>query len=90
MLKSLKILSNFLTSPPQTMKIPYNFPAAPVVAVIASLRLSGCRKDEHSLISVYCKKLQEGQLNQTIPDSPMQVALEIDAEQRKELELMIK
>ena len=49
-----------------------------------------CRKDEHSLISVYCKKLQEGQLNQTIPDSPMQVALEIDAEQRKELELMIK
>merc|ERR550539_1354520 len=47
-------------------------------------------KDEHSLISVYCKKLQEGQLSQTTPDSPMQVALEIDAEQRKELELMIK
>ena len=49
-----------------------------------------CRKDEHSLISVYCQKLQDGQLSQTIPDSPMQVALEIDAEQRKELELMIK
>ena len=68
------------------MKIPYNFP----VASIASLRVSSFRKDEHSLISVYCKRLQEGQLSQTIPDSPMQVALEIDAEQRKELELMIK
>ena len=72
------------------MKIPYNIPVAPVVAVIASLRVSSCRKDEHSLISVYCKKLQEGKLSQTIPDSPMQVALEIDAEQRKELEMMIK
>ena len=74
------------------MKIPYNFFVAPVVAAIASLhyKISSCRKDEHSLISVYCKKLQEGQLSQTIPDSPMQVALEIDAEQRKELELMIK
>ena len=42
------------------------------------------------MISLYCQRLQEGQLTQTIPDSPMQVALEIDAEQRKELELMIK
>ena len=68
------------------MKIPYNFPAG----VMVSLQGCCCRKDEHSLISVYCKKLQEGQLSQTVPDSPMQVALEIDAEQRKELELMIK
>ena len=68
------------------MKIPYNSPAG----VMVSLQGWCCRKDEHSLISVYCKKLQEGQLSQTIPDSPMQVALEIDAEQRKELELMIK
>ena len=72
------------------MKIPYNLPAA-VIAITVTSRVSCCcRKDEHSLISVYCKKLQEGQLSQTIPDSPMQVALEIDAEQRKELELMIK
>ena len=49
-----------------------------------------CRKDEHSLIAVYCQKLMDGQLSQLIPDSPMQVALEIDAEQRKELEFMIK
>ena len=48
------------------------------------------RKDEHSLIAVYCQKLMDGQLSHLIPDSPMQVALEIDAEQRKELELMIK
>ena len=49
-----------------------------------------CRKDEHSLISVYCQKLLEGSVSNIIPDSPMQVALEIDAEQRKELEFMIK
>ena len=49
-----------------------------------------CRKDEHSLIAVYCQKLMEGHLSQLIPESPMQVALEIDAEQRKELEFMIK
>ena len=48
------------------------------------------RRDEHSLIAVYCQKLQEGQLASLIPDSPMQVAVEIDAEQRKELEFMIK
>ena len=48
------------------------------------------RKDEHSLIAVYCQKLLEGHLNTQIQDSPMQVALEIDAEQRKELEFMIK
>ena len=39
---------------------------------------------------MYCQKLMDGQLGQLIPDSPMQVALEIDAEQRKELEFMIK
>ena len=48
------------------------------------------RKDEHSLIATYCQKLSEGHLSQLIPESPMQVASEIDAEQRKELEYMIK
>jgi len=47
-------------------------------------------KDEHSLIATYCQKLSEGHLSQLIPESPMQVASEIDAEQRKELEYMIK
>lgn len=47
-------------------------------------------KDEHSLIAVYCQKLSEGHVAQLIPESPMQVAQEIDAEQRKELEHMIK
>ena len=42
------------------------------------------------MIAVYCQKLMDGQLSHLIPDSPMQVALEIDAEQRKELEFMIK
>ena len=32
----------------------------------------------------------EGTVSTQIPDSPMSVALEIDAEQRKELEMMIK
>ena len=32
----------------------------------------------------------EGHVSTQIPDSPMSVALEIDAEQRKELEMMIK
>jgi len=47
-------------------------------------------KDEHCLIAAYCQKLTEGHLTQLVPDSPMQVAQEIDSEQRKELEHMIK
>merc|ERR1719341_455474 len=46
-------------------------------------------KDEHSLIAAYCQKLSEGHLSHLIPESPMQVASEIDGEQRKELEHMI-
>ena len=46
--------------------------------------------DEHSLIAQYCQKLHNGDLLTTVPDSPLQLMAEIDAEQRHELELMIR
>lgn len=46
--------------------------------------------DEHSLIAQYCQKLHNGDLMSVVPDSPMQLMAEIDAEQRHELELMIR
>ncbi len=47
-------------------------------------------RDEHSLIAQYCQKLHNGDLMSIVPDSPMQLMAEIDAEQRHELELMIR
>lgn len=46
--------------------------------------------DEHSLIAQYCQKLHNGDLISAVPDSPLQLMAEIDAEQRHELELMIR
>jgi len=46
-------------------------------------------QDEHSLIAVYCQKLSEGG-SDPIPESPMQVAAEIDADQRLQLEHMLR
>lgn len=48
-----------------------------------------CR-DEHSLIAQYCQRLNNGDMVTPIPDSPMQVMAEIDAEQRHALEVMIR
>ena len=54
------------------------------------LNLNGTLTDEHSLIAQYCQKLHNGDLVTTVPDSPLQLMAEIDAEQRHELELMIR
>lgn len=51
---------------------------------------NGVLIDEHSLIAQYCQKLHNGDLLTTVPDSPLQLMAEIDAEQRHELELMIR
>jgi dystrophin len=50
----------------------------------------GIVTDEHSLIAQYCQKLHNGDLMSIVPDSPMQLMAEIDAEQRHELEVMIR
>ena len=50
----------------------------------------GIFTDEHSLIAQYCQKLHNGDLISTVPDSPLTLMAEIDAEQRHELELMIR
>ena len=50
----------------------------------------GALTDEHSLIAQYCQKLHNGDLISSVPDSPLQLMAEIDAEQRHELELMIR
>ena len=50
----------------------------------------GTFTDEHSLIAQYCQKLHNGDLISAVPDSPLTLMAEIDAEQRHELELMIR
>ena len=50
----------------------------------------GIFTDEHSLIAQYCQKLHNGDLISAVPDSPLTLMAEIDAEQRHELELMIR
>lgn len=52
--------------------------------------LNGTFSDEHSLIAQYCQKLHNGDLISSVPDSPLSLMAEIDAEQRHELEMMIR
>nr|CAD7262996.1 unnamed protein product [Timema shepardi] len=49
----------------------------------------GCRDDEHQLIAQYCQSLNGGD-NVPVPRSPVQIMVAIDAEQREELEAMIR
>ena len=51
---------------------------------------NGTFSDEHSLIAQYCQKLHNGDLISSVPDSPLSLMAEIDAEQRHELEMMIR
>ena len=51
---------------------------------------NGTISDEHSLIAQYCQKLHNGDLISSVPDSPLSLMAEIDAEQRHELEMMIR
>lgn len=49
-------------------------------------------EDEHQLIAQYCQSLNGGSetLPSSIPRSPVQIMVAIDADQRHELEAMIK
>ncbi|XP_075226861.1 dystrophin isoform X2 [Lycorma delicatula] len=49
---------------------------------------SNCREDEHQLIAQYCQSLNGEAL--PVPRSPVQIMVAIDAEQREELEAMIR
>ena len=42
------------------------------------------------MIAQYCQKLHNGDLISSVPDSPLSLMAEIDAEQRHELEMMIR
>ena len=44
----------------------------------------------HLTLAQYCQKLHNGDLMSMVPDSPLQLMAEIDAEQRHQLELMIR
>nr|CAD7454666.1 unnamed protein product [Timema tahoe] len=48
-----------------------------------------CSDDEHQLIAQYCQSLNGGD-NVPVPRSPVQIMVAIDAEQREELEAMIR
>ena len=46
--------------------------------------------DEHSLIAQYCQNLNNGDYTSIVPDSPMQLMENINHDQTKELEHMIR
>jgi hypothetical protein len=59
--------------------------------VISSDHLNAYSEDEHQLIAQYCQSLNGGPGKPlTAPRSPVQIMVAIDAEQREELEAMIR
>jgi len=51
---------------------------------------NGIFADEHSLIAQYCQNLNNGDYTSIVPDSPMQLMEEINHDQTRELEHMIR
>jgi len=59
--------------------------------IFAVMQIIIFREDEHNLIAQYCQSLNGGsETLPSVPRSPVQIMVAIDADQRHELETMIK
>ena len=61
-----------------------------IFLVIIILTFITIFSDEHSLIAQYCQNLNNGDYSSIVPDSPMQLMEEINHDQTRELEHMIR